>query len=102
MPSVIIVARVPRRPWWQRKPRRTLRSIARAVSDLQRAEANMIHASRDACLRCGIEANLVRRAMVERVPLHLLRDADWRHRHVEAPGARLRARLDDEERGLAR
>ncbi len=94
MLGMVVVARR-RRRWFQRKPRLTLRELGRVVSNLQRAEAQALHAMRDGCLMCGLQASAVRRAMVAVIPTRLIRDADWRHQHVEMPGARMQARIDD-------
>jgi hypothetical protein len=94
--GMILVAQAPRRRrWWQRKPKPTLRQIAVAVSNLQRAEGRAIHAMRDHCLPHGLEAAMARRAFIPLVPGRLLRSADWRHEHIEAPGARIQARVED-------
>lgn len=83
------------RPWWRRKPRPTLREIGIAVSNLQRAEGRALHAVRDGCIFHGVEASLIRRHMVPAIPAKLLRSAEWRHSHIEAPGARIQARVED-------
>lgn len=91
----IVVSVADPRPGRRRKPKPTLREIATAVSNLQRAEGRAIHALRDGCLFHGVEASLIRREMVPIIPTKLLRNAEWRHQHVEAPGARIQARVED-------
>ena len=82
------------RPAKRRKP--TLREIATAVQMLQLAEGAMLHANRDGCFMHGIAAATARRMFIKDIPKRLRDNPDWMHRHVEAPGMRIQARLDDE------
>jgi len=92
----IIMAPAPRpRRWWQRKPRPTLREIGVAVSQLQRAEGRAIHGQRDGCLGHMVEAQMTRGMFARVVPRHLLADPQWRHEHIEAPGVRIQARVEE-------
>lgn len=96
--GVIIVRRQrPRR--LRLTPRRyTLREIATAVAMLQTAEAKALHAERDGCILHAIEAHAARHVAARHIPPRLIRDADWRHQHIEAPGVRLQARVEDRMR----
>lgn len=80
----------------RRKP--TLREIATAVQMLQLAEGAMLHANRDGCFMHGIAAETARNIFLKDIPKRLRDNADWMHRHVEAPGMRIQARMDDEVR----
>lgn len=79
-----------------RRPKPTLREIATAVQMLQLAEGAMLHANRDGCLMRGLAAASARRVYLQVLPKRFSGDADWMHRHVEAPGMRIQARVDDE------
>ncbi|MFM9587334.1 hypothetical protein, partial [Streptomyces caniscabiei] len=57
-----------------------------------------LHAQRDGCILHAVHANVARQQAESVVPRRLLRDAEWRHRHIEAPGMRIQARIDDEAR----
>jgi hypothetical protein len=94
MPIAITVAIG--RPSRRQKP--DLRTIARAIAHLQIAEGMALHARRDDCPIHAIQAAIVRRRCTSLVPRRLMRDAEWVHRHIEAPGVRIQARLEDQMR----
>jgi len=98
---VMVSPRGPRRTWLQkvlhRKPRPTLRQLGAIVSDLQTAEARNIHANREHCLGCKIAASMMHAVALAHLPARLAKDKDWWHRHVTMPGARIAARLVDEQ-----
>ncbi|WDH77876.1 hypothetical protein PTQ19_10120 [Microbacterium esteraromaticum] len=81
-----------------RRPKPTLREIATAVQMLQIAEGAMLHADRDGCFMHGLAAAATRRTFLPTLPKRFSGDPDWMHRHVEAPGMRIQARVDDEVR----
>jgi len=95
---IVIEHRPPRRPWWKRRPKPTTRAIAKAVSLLQCAEGAASHGERDGCVIHAHMAAAVRNQLRPIVPARMLRDPEWVHRHIEAPGARIQARVED---GLA-
>ena len=80
----------------RRKRRPDLRTIGHAVALLQIAEAFQIHADRDGCLVHLVKASVGRKVAQPSIPKRLMNDADWVHRHIEAPGARIGARMLDE------
>ena len=82
----------------QRRRRPSLRMIAEAVATLQVAEAMSIHAERDHCFIHTLMAAGARDQVGQVIPARLMNDADWRHRHIEAPAARLQARVEDQRR----
>lgn len=87
---IAIIIRIPKR----RKP--TLRDIGRAVAVLQVVEGMALHAERDGCLIHGLAARGMRASVSKIIPARYLRDSEWVHRHIEAPGMRLQAKVDDE------
>lgn len=58
-----------------------------------------LHGRRDGCLIHAIQAALVRHHCTSLVPRRLMRNTEWVHRHIEAPGVRIQARLEDQTRG---
>lgn len=92
MIEIVIVTR--RRAWWKRAPKPTLRQLACAISDLQVAEGQALHAERDKCLPCTLMSEGARASARRVVPRRFLNDADWMHRHVQAPGMRRQARAE--------
>ena len=81
-----------------RRRRPTLRQIATGVSCLQAAEGLRLHADRDTCLACLIGSTVLKARGRALVPAKYLADKAWMHQHVEMPGVRQMARLDDELR----
>lgn len=98
---VMMTPRGPRRTWLQkvlrRKPRLTPRQLGAIVSDLQAAEARNIHANREHCLGCKIAASMLHAVALNHLPTRYAKDKDWWHRHVTMPGARIAARIVDEQ-----
>ncbi|WP_295014838.1 hypothetical protein [uncultured Microbacterium sp.] len=92
---IVVEHRSPRRRWWKRRPKPTLRGVARAVAYLQVAEGMALHGERDGCLQHALQAQVYRSAAGGLIPSRLLRDSDWRYRHIEAPGVRIQARAED-------
>ena len=92
---VVIERRGPRRRWWKRRPKPPLRAVARAVAYLQVAEGMALHGERDGCLQHALQAQFLRSAAGDFIPPRLMRDSEWRHRHIEAPGVRIQARAED-------
>lgn len=71
------------------------RTLAHAIAELQIAEGMAIHAFRDRCILHLVHAAALRRLNTPLVPRRFLRDPEWMHRHVEAPGVRIQARVED-------
>ncbi|WP_295035496.1 hypothetical protein [uncultured Microbacterium sp.] len=91
--------RPPKRPWRNRLQRPNPRAIARAVVMLQRAEGMMLHAKRDACGGCAAISATCRDIFAPLIPSRLMKDPEWVHRHIEAPGIRIQTRLEDRMAG---
>lgn len=92
---VVIGSGRPRRVLWRRRPRVDLRTLAKAIASLQVAEGMALHARRDGCTVHGFLARATQRACEPVIPRKLARDAEWVHRHIEAPGMRIQARVDE-------
>lgn len=82
----------------QRRRRPDLRTVAKAIATLQVAEGMALHGDRDDCIFHSIMASILRLGVKSVVPQRLLCNAEWRHRHIEAPGMRIQARIDDRQR----
>lgn len=91
--KMIPLGRQPRRP--RRQPKVTLRTLAKSIAILQVAEGMDLHAQRDSCVIHAMCAAVIRDQFAPVIPNRLRRDRDWMHRHIEAPGVRIQARMDD-------
>ncbi|MBW1639279.1 hypothetical protein G3H63_09370 [Microbacterium resistens] len=95
MRLIMITVRLPKLPSRSRRMRER-RVVALAVAALQQAEGMALHGARDKCLVHTIIAAQMRENFAGYIPARYLSDPDWMHRHVEAPGVRIQARLEDE------
>lgn len=96
MIGVIVIQHGEReRRWWKGRPKQTVRAIARAVAVLQAAEGAALHAERDGCILHAHMAAVARHQLGAVVPRRLMRDSEWVHRHIQAPGIRIQARIED-------
>lgn len=88
----------PRRPIIDRlTDRRTPREMGHIVRDLQRAQARNLHANATQCIGCAITAQVLHSRAMSALPRRYRQDKAWRHDHVEMPGARIYARMLDEQ-----
>lgn len=93
----VSVPRPRRQRWWHLRPSLTLRDLAHVVNLAQDAEAQRLHAIADRCLSCGVQSQVKLDAAASVLPRRLVKNREWTHAHVDMPGARRLARMEEQE-----